>query len=285
MDWQLLAGLATGCAASLCMNVGKGVQKMKVRVLAQGRAAFAGKNRRDLAVWTFGVLMTASATVLFSKALQMTDKPSIVSSLNGVGLIGLALFSHFILKERVGRREVAAVGLIIAGTALVQFFNVKPEGGQAYSFQWLLRCAGGAAAVFAVLIIPAVKTGRGFAFTFGALAGTLIGFALMLGDIALIESGGDFLGQLRNPYPYVAVPTGALAMAVTQVAFFRGSAVFVVPTINSFIIIVPMVMEVFIFGAALVFLQYAGAAAIVAGIVTLTTPGKQPDVSPRGGVC
>lgn len=275
MDTQLLIGLLMGCSASICMNVGKGVQKLKVQVLKKGRGAFNRENRRDLLIWIVGMLMTVSASVFFSKALQMTDKSSIVSSLNGVGLIGLALFSYFVLKERVGPREMAAIFLVIAGTALVQFFNVRPEGGQNYSFAMLIRTSGAAVVLFGALVVFAIRTGRGHAFIFGALAGALIGFALILGDIALIAAGGDFTGQLRNPYPYLALTIGLGALIVTQFAFFRGSAVFVVPTVNSFIIIVPMVAEVFIFGVSLVLLQYAGAAMIVAGVIILTTGGSQ----------
>jgi multidrug transporter EmrE-like cation transporter len=47
-----------------------------------------------------------------------------------------------------------------------------------------------------------------------------------------------------------------------------------VPTINSFIILAPIVIEYFTFGQSLRTIQYAAAAVIIAGVILLTATEK-----------
>ncbi|HOY63457.1 MAG TPA: hypothetical protein PK745_09790, partial [bacterium] len=55
----------------------------------------------------------------------------------------------------------------------------------------------------------------------------------------------------------------------------HGTGIVIVPTVNSFLIISPMVFEIFIFGTTLTPMQYAGAGMIVIGVIALTTGGGQ----------
>ena len=89
------------------------------------------------------------------------------------------------------------------------------------------------------------------------------------------------LGQLKNPYPYVAIVLGTVALAVTQLAFWRSRAMVVVPTINSFVILAPVVFERFVFGTVLRPPQYLAVVAIVAGVILLTATEKQDRIEGR----
>ena len=271
MDTSFLAGIAIGSAATIALNLGKGVQKMKVHVLKRIRTPFAPDVRRDFMIWLGGVGLTTSASLFFSLALKMTDKPSIVSSLTGVGLLALIVFSHGVLHEKVGRLELVAAGLIIAGTVLMGFFHRALDGVQTYSPSGLFVSLLILVALYAVLVPLSLKKVRLHGVVFGALAGTLIGVAIILGDIALIRVGDDFSAQFATPYPYLAMFVGLFALLTTQIGFFRARAIVVVPCANCSIVLTPVLFEYLIFHTMLVPGQYLGILLILGGVGVLSS--------------
>jgi drug/metabolite transporter (DMT)-like permease len=275
MDSGLVAGLALGISASLLMNIGKGVQKQKVQVLKKGREMFRAPNLGDFVIWLTGIIMTCLAAPLYSMALKFTDKSSLVSSLSGIGLVGLLIYAGWILKESIGLREIFSSALIITGTGIISYFNQPISGSQEYQLGSFIYVALILVLLFGTLAFIGAKWHKLWGFSFGLIAGSLIGLAMILGDMALVKSGGDFLGQLSNIYVYLALASATSALVLTQVAFFKGSAVLVVPTINSFIILTPLAVEYFTFGTALNLIQYTGSALIIIGIIILTTSPKQ----------
>ena len=271
----LYLGLLLGASAAICLNLGKGIQKMKVKVLGQGRAMFRPPHRRDFVIWVLGALTSLSATILYSLALKYTDKSSLVSSMNGVGLIALVFFAWLVLKEPMGIREWLGAGLVVAGTTAMSYLDQPLPAGQSYVLSRFLTLVAILIAVFLPLVLLALKVVRLHGLVFGALVGTIIGVAMILGDMALVKSQGDFLGQLQNPYSYAAIFCGGSALTLTQVAFWRASALSVVPTINSFMILIPVLMEYFTFGTVLQPVQYLAVLVIVLGVVLITTSSRQ----------
>ena len=275
MNESLALGLVVGICGSVLLSVGKGVQKMKVDVLKQGKKMFQPPYRRDFVIWLVGVLMTASASVFYSVSLKFTDKSSIVSSLSGIGLVGLLIFAWLVLKEKVGAREIFSSLMIIFGTGLIGYFNRALISGQKYDVTKFIYVIIFLLAVFAGLVLLGFKYKKLYGFAFGVIAGSLIGIAMILGDMALVKSQGDLLGQFNTPYVYLALLSSAGALTLTQVAFFKATAVVVVPTINSFTILAPLLVEYFTFGVMLAFPQYLGVAMVLAGVIILTTSPKQ----------
>lgn len=278
MTDSLLPGIALAILASIHLNVGKGIQKWKVRVLAAGRGVLSPAHRRDFALWLFGVGLTTSATVLFSLALKFTDRPSMVSALNGTGIIALVLFAAVVLGERIGPAEIAGALAVAIGTVVM---GLNEQGGPPVGDYSLPRLVGVALVLVAPFVALAAVARRRAALhgiAYGGMAGALIGVSLVLGDLALVRAGGDFFAQLTNPYPYVAVAIGSVALALTQVAFWRATAITVVPTTNAFIILAPVVLERAVFDSTLVRAQYAAVATIVLGVVLLTAVKRDPSV-------
>ena len=105
---------------------------------------------------------------------------------------------------------------------------------------------------------------------FGLAAGLLLGATVFLGDAALVRAGGDFVGQFDNPYPYVALGVGPVALFVTQLGFLRGRALEVVPALNSTMIVTPVILERAIYGALPGALQLGIVGVIVVGVVLLS---------------
>lgn len=274
MDGSALAGLAVAATAATLLNVGKGVQKMKVQVLKKGRAAFHRENRRDLGIWIVGFLMTTCATGLFSLALKLTDKAGLVSAMGGLGIVGLVLFAVLVLRESFGRREAIGIAAVVAGTVVIGLFDRPATPGADYPVTKLIVVAGVVVACMGAGCVYAYKSGKLYSLAFGAMAGTLIAISMLFGDLALLAAGNSFLGQLANPYPYVAITIGTGALVITQIAFFRGRAMVVVPTINSFIIAGPPLLEYVVLGTSLTAAQLTGLGIIVLGVVVLTTTSE-----------
>jgi len=279
-----LLGIVFAILASTNLNVGKGMQKWKVKVFAHGRAMFSREHRKDLLLWFCGFLLTFTATPLYSFALLHTEKSSMVSALNGVGMIGLVIFAWLVLRERIGAQEIGGAVLVLAGVTVMGAFDQPLEAAQQFTLAPFLYCTLATALVFVPLAVYAWKTNHLYGFTFGAIPGILIGIAMILGDMALVASGNSMWGQLKNPYPYLAIAVGAVALVITQFAFWRARAMVVVPTINSFIILTPVIYEIFTFGTRLEPIQWAAVGAIISGVILLTATAKQDRIEGVGAV-
>jgi drug/metabolite transporter (DMT)-like permease len=275
LNEDLVLGLAMGIIASVLLSVGKGVQKMKVNVLKQGKKMFQPPLRRDFIIWLVGVLMTMSASFFYALSLKLTDKSSIVSSLSGIGLVGLMIFAWLVLKEKVGAREILSSAIIIVGTGLIGYFNQALISGQKYDLSKFIYVSVFLLAVFGGMALLGMKYKKLYGFAFGVIAGSLIGMAMIMADMSLVKSQGDLLGMFAGPYVYLAILSSGCALALTQVAFFKATAVVVVPTINSFTILAPLLVEFFTFGVMLTIPQYLGVVMILAGVLILTTSPKQ----------
>jgi drug/metabolite transporter (DMT)-like permease len=275
MDEGLALGLALGILASILMNVGKGVQKQKVEVLKKGRAMFSPENRHDFRIWLIGVLMTVAAAGFYSASLKFTDKSSIIAALAGIGLVGLLVYAALVLKESLGFRELFSSGLIIIGTGLISYFDRPLTGAQHYDLSSFVYVIVSIIAFFGLISIAGYKLVKFWGFAFGLIAGSCIGLAMILADMALVKSGGNLITQFMNPWIYFAMIIALTALAVTQVAFFKGTAVLVVPTINSFVILMPLLVEYFTFRTMLNLTQYTGVAIVIVGIIILTTSPRQ----------
>lgn len=268
------------------MNVGKGVQKMKVQVLKTGKKILAPENRKDFSIWLLGVCMTGGAGLLFTQAMKMTPNPSIVSSLNGIGLIGLALFSMLVLKEKVGLREWFAVLMIISGTGMFQFFNAAQDTTSEYTMKMLLIVLAAITVISAVLVMITNALKRGQAYIYAGIAGTCLGVMMIFFDMASADDTKSF-AQIVISWPFfIGFMIGNGAFVMTNLAFFHGTSIMIVPTVNSVLIIVPMIMEIFLLKVVLNPIQYVAAGVIIAGVIILTTgaglaveedPGDGPD--------
>lgn len=241
---EYVIGIILGCIAALMMNVGKGVQKQKVQVLKTGRKILAPENRKNFFIWLLGIIMTSACTVPYTFALKLTQAPSVIASLTGVGLVGLVIYALAVIKEKMGKWDVFGIVLVVIGTSALGYLGESSEAiVREYDVWELLQYTGLIILFLGLFCIVSLFYKRLFGIAFGLFAGCFLGTAIFLGDVALVESGGSVLEQLKNPYPYLAILSAILALTFTQLAFFRGRALEVVPCINSIIILTPLILE------------------------------------------
>jgi len=273
----IVLGIAGG--ASVTLNIGKAVLKMKVEVLKKGKEMLHPPYRRDFLIWLFGFFLTFVASLMTMTAQRMTEKTSLVSSMNGVGLIGLALFSLFVLKEKVGLREWFSVLLIALGTTTISYFN-KSAASNYYSFNNLLWCVGACIAGSIVIILVAKALNKGRAFFYAMIAGLGLGMMNIFYHMSKVASpaGAPFYA---SPYFWIAfMILGNVGFVMTNLAFFHGTGIVIVPTVNSFLMISPMVFEFLIFRTTLTPMQYVGAGIIILGVILLTSSPNQHNTAP-----
>jgi drug/metabolite transporter (DMT)-like permease len=270
--------LIFGLSGHVVTNLGFGIQKVGAGVLSLGagilrsRAAF-GK----FGVWLVGLALYGLGTVLVFQALSLGDA-ALVSSISGVGLAALALFSGFVLREPIDRRILAGIGLIIAGTAVIGIFGLQT----AREFQFNLP------AMVIYLASLTLAAGLGYAwsrstgrrrltgFTIAFLAGVMGGSALLFhkagaGLCAFDVSQAASLGCLaRMPYFYLGFFVGTAALGVINYAYQFGTAIEIVPTFAGTFLLTPVFGGLLIYGDSITAAQWPGVAAAALGTVLLS---------------
>jgi len=279
-DVLFLLAVFVAFVGAATLNIGKGVQKMNVHVFAQGWGMFSPPHRRRLGLWTAGLAMTASFGPCQWLALQIVDNPSLTSSMMGVGLVGLVLFAVKIIGERLALRELLGIGVIIASTFALVYFQEHRDNPQQFDLAILLVSLAVATGLGALLAVFSLLTGRLHGFAFGFLAGSVNGIALVLVKVAAVDAGsGELAAQLADPWLYAGLAFGIGATVFTQVGFWRDRALIVVPTYTSLTIMTPAVLEYFVFGFNLAASQYAAVACIVLGVILLCSGASEQALS------
>lgn len=272
MNTTFLLGAALGMLGALSINIGKGVQKLKVNVFKQGRAMLSPPHRRDLGIWILGMCITATAAVPISLGMKLTESPSTIGAMTGVGLIGLVIFASRVVGEPISRRDAIGIVLVVVGTSVLGYLGGLDKQATRSFETWPLARSVALPFVFGiVLVVVARFWTRLHAVAWGTLAGICLGASFFLADAALVRAGGDFVGQLRNPYPYIAFAFGIGATVTTQIGFLKGRALEVVPAVNSAAIVIPVILEVLLYTRYPRPLAGVMIAVIVTGVYLLST--------------
>lgn len=272
MDIKFMLAVLVAFLGAATLNIGKGVQKMKVKVFAQKMGIFRKPYRRDFLIWLAGMGMTAAFGPCQWVALQLVDNPSLTSSMMGLGLVALVLFAIKVIGEKLVTREIVGIAVIISSTFFLVYFQEQREDPTDYNGKALLIGAAALIAFNVTLVTISRITKKLHGFAFGALAGACNGFPLVLVKIAVISGGsGEFIQQLRGPFIYMAIFIGIFATVFTNIGFWKDRALIVVPTYTSFSIMVPAVFEYLAFGFGLQPIQYGALGIMLSGVVVLCT--------------
>lgn len=283
MNEYFIPGLLIGMLAALMMNIGKGVQKQYVHVFLNGRQVFRKEHRRNLGLWILGFCLTAGAAVPYSLALKLSQSPSAIAAMTGIGLTGLGLYAVKVIGERFGVMDLVGITLVIIGTSLLGYSGAEKEIAARHFLDWQLLFALSVIVVSAATVCCLSRLlPRMHGVAFGGAAGIGIGLAIFLGDIALVRAGGSFSGQLSNPFPYVALLFAASATVLTQFGFLKSRAIEVVSAVNSAAILTPLLLEVIVYGVHPDAMGVAFILCIVTGVIFLSR-GAPARVSARGG--
>jgi len=168
--------------------------------------------------------------------------------MTGVGLIGLLVFAIKVIGEKIGALDGLGIVLVIVGTSVLAYLGAEKEHQvrQFLDRSLILMILAMVLAAASGCII-ALRFRKIHGTTFGLSAGLCIGLAIFIADAGLVRSGGSFSGQLATPYPYVAIGFAVVATITTQIGFLHGRALEVVPSVNTAMILTPLLLEVVIY--------------------------------------
>jgi drug/metabolite transporter (DMT)-like permease len=266
------AGLVVAAAAAACYESGYAFQALEARGVGARyalRASLLGqlvRNRRWLAATALSLLGWPLQVLALSLAPLALVQPTLA-----LGLVLLLVLGARVLGERVGRREVAAVALVIAGIAGLAV--AAPQRGSA---------VGGTGFVLAIValallaVAPYVIRRR----RVGLLAVLSAGAADSVAALAAKVMAGELADErwvTAVAVAALAAAAGALATVSEMSALQRLPATRVAPMVLAFQIAVPVVVVAALggedWGATMLGGAVAGAGllAVVTGTVLLAS--------------
>ncbi|MBZ0272627.1 EamA family transporter [bacterium] len=282
-----------GLSATVCLSLGRGLQKYGVESIAHPARIFREKGYRfRFLVWCAGTAGMVASTFLTFTACAY-GPVTIVAALSGVGLVALAIFAAFVLREKIGRAEIQAIALILAGTLLAGYFERWPRF-KSYGFTpdtaaavWpapvssihlpnLVVFALVAASISIALVFWCVRHGyRGAGVILGGVAGIGGGMSVFFQKACMIRCTcddifADIPAALRNPFFYLFIATGLADFAIVQIALAKAKAVTVVPSYQALYIIIPIAGGVAAYYDQGNAIQLAGIALLIWGVVRIS---------------
>ncbi|MFX0098089.1 MAG: hypothetical protein ACFFCS_00810 [Candidatus Hodarchaeota archaeon] len=284
----IIWGILLGTMASCTMNLGKAMQKHGLEVFEYKKKIEGAKRAKKGVLWGFGAAEPGIRWVLF-KMLALSfigAKASEYSSMAGIGLVILLIYSSKILKEVVGKPEIIGSCLIIAGSIMFVISSLlqgEPKPVEMISWPGFATSFILMGIILGTAFIFTMKTKKFWGVIWGIIAGSCAGIDNVITSMGKIGNPEELgmAGALANAFTYIAIPFAIGAFLLTNVGYSRGKAITVVPAYNSFYMIIPIILDLTIFGFVPLPFQIAGLALSVIGVVLVTAfkkelPKKEP---------
>jgi drug/metabolite transporter (DMT)-like permease len=234
-------GIVLAIVATIVYNLGFIVEKRALGRLPALEAHHLPRLARTLfsaPAWLAGFVLICGGLVLQLLVLSL-EPLTVAQPLQASGVVVTILFSRLLLHERLGRAELACIGVIAVAAALLSLSSGHGPGTEAGT-----HAAGAAiamAAVPACVAVPVIycQPRRGRRLTGvreGCCAGLIYGFAgvalkaLSTTVFAAPHSRGALLAAaVTSPYLYAMLVSSAIGMCLFQVALQRSPASVVMP--------------------------------------------------------
>ncbi len=253
----VVLGLIFGIVNTLVLHLAKAMERHGIEIFSR-KKSFKEKGKKPL-IYIIGFVL--NNTVVIWQIIGTTfASAAVFSSVFGLGLILLMLYSHYILHEEIDITELIGAILIIIGTTMVGFFYImEPQITGTINYVNFFMLILIMIVLFSVLIGFSWKTKIAIAFIFGAVAGTLGGMDNVLKRIGLTSSNfieafaGVFQLELDSFIFLFSFLAGFFGMILTQIGFAKGAdASRLVPMYNSLYIVAPVLFELVIINGAIV---------------------------------
>jgi len=253
----VVLGLIFGIVNTLVLHLAKAMERHGIEIFSR-KKSFKEKGKKPL-IYIIGFAL--NNTVVIWQIIGTTfASAAVFSSVFGLGLILLMLYSHYILHEEIDITELIGAILIIIGTTMVGFFYImEPQITGTINYVNFFMLILIMIVLFSVLIGFSWKTKIAIAFIFGAVAGTLGGMDNVLKRIGLTSSNfieafaGVFQLELDSFIFLFSFLAGFFGMILTQIGFAKGAdASRLVPMYNSLYIVAPVLFELVIINGAIV---------------------------------
>lgn len=294
---NLPLGLFIGILAGAMFSIGTVLQKKAAAALPKIESQGGKQNIKNFLsnkTWLLGVILTTAQWYIALLAIPLLPL-SLFSSLMGLNLATLVVFSHFYLKEPVKRTELVGIAAIIAGVVVLGLGSIK-LGGKITLTEMIAYFTKPRAVIYTVLLLAGVAAPIVYSRTkrsaHGDVAfGLASGFLLAIGQIysKAFMSGfneGQSLAAAATTFLWwifiLLLAIGNLGNMVTmQYGFQKGKAVVVATLAQVVGSVGGMLGGVIIFDewaglpAATVGLKIAAVAAVLVGVVILSRSSQE----------
>jgi drug/metabolite transporter (DMT)-like permease len=237
----MLTGILLTLAAAACFECSYVLQTLEVRAVPSMARASVGA-LRGLAlrpVWLASIVLGLAGFGLQVLALRHIPL-TLVQPLLATGLLGLLVFSATVLGERVGWREVGAVGAIGVGVAMIALTDPQrgPDSAPGLAFVLVAVVLGGAALSAFALRTPTASLLLGAAIAADTL-GSLSAAQAARSIPALLETVG---------WVALAGAAGIAAVAGESAVLQRRGASRVAPIVLAGQVAMPVVLAPLVIG-------------------------------------
>ena len=234
-------GIVLAIVATIVYNLGFIVEKRALDRLPALEAHHLPRLARTLfsaPAWLAGFLLICGGLVLQLLVLSL-EPLTVAQPLQVSGVVVTILFSRLLLHERLGRAELACIGVIAVAAVLLSLSSGRGPGTEAGT-----HAAGAAIAAAAVPVcvtVPVIyyqscRRHRLTGVREGCCAGLIYGFAgvalkaLSATVFATPHSRGALLAAaVTSPYLYAMLVSSAIGMCLFQVALQRSPVSIVMP--------------------------------------------------------
>jgi drug/metabolite transporter (DMT)-like permease len=230
-------------------------------------------------IWLSGTLGTLIAIGIVMIAIAF-GKVSVVSSMAGCGLIVLAIFSYFVLKEKISLKNIFGIILIVIGSGLVGLLNNQSSEKEMNLLPIIIYPITFCLIYLILWLFGHKSTFSGFIA--GGCSGMFAGLAVIFqkallihGNIFSLPNNNENYFILQNPYLYLWLGVTVISFLILQFAYHLGTNIQIIPSYNVNMIIVPAIGGVIVFNENLIVWQWLSILLIIVGVFLLTTGGKK----------
>jgi len=248
---SIVLGLLFGIINTLILHLAKSMERQGIEIFSR-KKTLKEKGKKPL-IYIIGLIL--NNTVMIWQIIGTSfASAAVFSSVFGLGLILLMVYSHYILHEEIERSELIGAILIIIGTTLVGFsYIVEPPTTGVINYLNFFTLLIVIVIIFSILIGISWKKKIMVAFIFGLVAGTFGGMDNVFKRMGLSSSNfleafaGVFRLELLSIIFVISFFLGLFAFLLTQIGFAKGAeASKLVPMYNSLYIISPIIFELII---------------------------------------
>lgn len=285
---SLVLAIFLGILAYSVLNIGLVLEKKgadNVPPIEDTGAIQNVKNFFGNKIWLIGFLLTNLQWVIYFAAVALAPL-SVIAPMLGFGLIVLAIFSRYYLKEKIEKVEIMSMGAIIGGITIIGITALE-ETPRTLEQMWGLFAQPsamifllGISVAAGILCVYSIKGDfklGAIIFGFAAGVGAGIGATFTKGASAGFS---DLLGAAGNIVFWVMILLmlvgNVVSLVLLQVGFQKGKAVVVGPLFSVLGMILPVLAGVIIFGewnaqtSLNIGLQVVGIIVIIVGIIILS---------------
>jgi drug/metabolite transporter (DMT)-like permease len=277
---QALLSVIMAFLGNSMLNIGQATQKIGLEKF--NRRKFVGS-----LLWVIGTLSMTGATLIIMYAVSLGNV-SIVGAMAGAGLASLTIFSRFVMKEKVGSKEVIGVAIIFVSAVLIGAF-----AGEEVVSEVLLKPLYIFFGIVCVIYITGWlsfrKKHKFSGIIIGAFAGALGGFVPVFQKVATSEigkslsfvvsdeaviaeasTGSQLIAVLTNPFALFWIFLSVVSMLVLQFAYKKDDAIRIIPAFAVNYILIPVLSGLICFNEKLHPIQWTGIFFILVGVAFIT---------------